>query len=236
MAHTIAFGAAKGGVGKSTCTCAVAAVLARSSMRRMLVLDAAEQRNSLRYLQECRERGYLGNVDCDTATASSLKRLASIEEGRLFSLIDLPGASRARELKVLLRGDSDVPGCDLLVVPMAPSDFDLEAVLDFVDEIVKPSGVPYGVVLSRVHPRSVNEASELQHQLQQDGVNVFDTLVRDYRGVRDAQRQRVPLTEHRGPHDTVRFAEDDFCSLTREILRRVGSRVYIPPRVDDAAE
>lgn len=233
MAYKIAFGALKGGVGKSTCTCATAAVISKFSSRRTLVIDADEQRNTQRYLDGCVEAGLLDTVDTEQVNGpKGLTRLEA-DTGHLFTLIDLPGHVRARELKGTLNGREDQPLCDLLVVPCGPSEFDLESVVSFVEEVVEPAGTPYGVVITKVPPRSLAESMELQRQLQADGVEVFSTLVREYRGVRDAQRDRKPITGYRGQHNTVRLAEDDFRSLTREILKKVGSHVRIPTRADE---
>jgi hypothetical protein len=49
-------------------------------------------------------------------------------------------------------------------------------------------------------------------------------------------RDRKPITRYGGRHDTARSAEDDLRALTREALKRVGSRVHIPTRADQAEE
>lgn len=235
--HTIGFLSPKGGVGKTTGTCAVAAILSRFTSRRVLVIDAGGQHNTLLYLDGCHTNGTLTTVDYDAADdEQTLSQLRTIDAGHLFKLIDLPGYAHAQELAAILRGTDGTPVCDLLIIPMTPSQFDIESVTPFVEDVILPSGIPYGVVLSKVPPRSLTEATDLKRQLDADGVTTFDALIRDYRGVRDAQRDRKPITDHGGKHDTVRLAEDDFRALTREIARRLGSRIRIPTRADEAQE
>lgn len=235
MTHTIGFGASKGGVGKSTLTCGVTAVLSRFTARKILAIDAGGQHNTLLYLQGCQQNGELPNVDYDAADDKhTLSDLRSVDAGHLFHLIDLPGYTGADELNAILHGSDGRPVTDLLVVPMGPSEFDLESVVPYVKNVLEPAGIDYSVVICRAGPRSLPESMDLQHQLEADDVEVFRTIVREYRGVRDAQRDRKPITSAGGRHADVRKAEDDIRGLTREILKRVGSRVHIPTRADEA--
>lgn len=237
MTHTIGFGASKGGVGKSTLTCGVTAVLSQYTTRKILTIDAGGQHNTLLYLDGISKRGELHNVDYDAADdKQTLSSLRAVDAGHLFHLIDLPGYTGADELHAILRGSDGTPVTDLLVVPMAPSEFDLESVVPFVKNILEPAGIAYGVVICKAGPRALAESLDLQSQLEADGVDVFRTIVREYRGVRDAQRDRKPITTAGGRHAEVRKAEDDIRGLTREILKRVGSRIHIPTRADEAQE
>jgi chromosome partitioning protein len=241
MAHSIAVLSSKGGVGKSTITCGICAVLSLFAPRhKILAIDAGGQHNTLLYLEGCGD--LLPNVDVGAADDfATLANLGALDAGHTFKLLDLPGYTRAEELEAVLNGsqttgDDRRPVADLLIVPMGVSEFDLESVVPFVLHVIVPTGIPYGVVLSRVRPRALTEAIDVQRQLHADGIDVFTTLIRDYRGVRDAQRERTPLTRYGGRHDTARAAEDDLRALTREALKRVGSRVHIPTRADQAEE
>jgi chromosome partitioning protein len=241
MSHSIAVLSSKGGVGKSTITCGICAVLSRFAPRhKILAIDAGGQHNTLLYLEGCGD--LLPNVDVGAADDfETLANLGAVDAGHTFKLLDLPGYSRAEELDAVLTGSQDNgddrrPVADLLIVPMTVSEFDVESVVPFVLDVIVPTGIPYGVVLSMVRPRALNEAIDTQRQLQADGLDVFTTLIREYRGVRDAQRDRKPLTRYGGKHDTARSAEDDLRALTREVLRRLGSRVHIPTRADQAEE
>jgi chromosome partitioning protein len=243
MAYSIAVLSSKGGVGKSTITCGICAVLSLFAARhKILAIDAGgqAQHNTLLYLEGCGD--LLPNVDVGAADDfDTLSNLGAIDAGHTFKLFDLPGYSRAEELDAVLVGSQDNgdvgrPVADLLIVPMLVSEFDVESVVPFVLDVIVPTGIPYGVVLSRVRPRALTEAIDVQRQLQADGIDVFATLIREYRGVRDAQRDRKPITRYGGRHDTARSAEDDLRALTREALKRVGSRIHIPTRADQAEE
>lgn len=241
MPYSIAVLSSKGGVGKSTITCGICAVLSMFAPRhKTLAIDAGGQHNTLLYLEACGDQ--LPNVDVGAADDfETLSNLGMIDAGHMFKLTDLPGYARAEELKAVLVGSQDNgndrrPVADLLVIPMLASEFDLESVAPWVINTVIPLGIPYGVVISKVNPRALTEAIDLQRQLQADGVDTFSTIIRDYRGVRDAQRDRKPITLYGGKHDHVRYAEDDMRALTREALKRLGSRVHIPTRADQAEE
>jgi chromosome partitioning protein len=237
MTHIIGVMSPKGGVGKSTITCGITAVISRYTTRRIMVLDSGGQQNTLPYLEGINKNGELLNVDYDYADdAGTITHLRELHSGHIYTLIDLPGYREATEQKAALEGVGGQPVVDQLVVPMGPSQFDMETVAPFVLDVLKPMGVPYGVVLSKVGPRGLAEAMELQSQLEASGIEVFRTIVRDYRGVRDAQAARKPITTFGGRHAEVRKAEDDIRALTREVLKRAGSRIMIPTRMDEATE
>lgn len=235
--YTIAVLSSKGGVGKSSIVCAVCAVLSMFAPRhRTLAVDAGGQANTMLYLTACGD--LLPNVDVDAVSDSeTIAAVPLLKTEHTFKILDLPGYSEATELKaVLKKQDSQAPGIDLAIIPMQASEFDLESVVPFVVETVVPTGVPYGIVLSRVSPRALSEAMDLQRQLHADGLDTFSTIIREYRGVRDAQRDHKPITMFGGRHDTARAAEDDYRALTREALKRLGSRIHIPTRADQAEE
>lgn len=238
MTHIIGVMSPKGGVGKSTITCGMTAVISRYTTRRVMVLDSGGQENTLPYLEGINKNGELLNVDFDYADDPHvIAQLRELHSGHIFTLIDLPGYKKAQEQKAALEGsDGQRPVVDQLVVPMGPSQFDMETVAPFCLEVLTPLGIPYGVVLSKVFPRALAEAMDLQSQLEAAGIEVFRTIVRDYRGVRDAQGARRPITTFGGKHAEVRKAEDDLRALTREVLKRAGSRIMIPTRMDEAAE
>jgi chromosome partitioning protein len=235
--YTVAVGGPKGGVGKSSIVCCVSAILARyAPASRVLAVDAAvDNHNTLLYLEACEQ--YLPNVDVGQADdPDTLRAIRSMRGTHRFKLIDLPGGLKSGELEAVLHGDGDNHGADLLVIPTGPSAFDVASLLPAVLDVIKPSGIPYGVVLSKVPPRALAEAADLQSQLEAADVEVFRTVVRDYRGVRDAQRDGKPITVYGGRHDHVRYAEDDYRSLTREVCKRIGARVRIPTRSDEYEE
>lgn len=236
MATTIGFLSSKGGCGKSTNLCGVVSVLSMFSPdEKILVVDAGGQPNTLLHLEGAADQ--IPNVD--TAVSSdytTLSTIRSMPTEHSWKFIDLPGYGHAEEARAILTGDGHQPVADLLVVPMGPSQYDLEAVVPYVQSVIQPSGIPYGVVLSLVPPRALAEAIDLQRQLGTAGVDTFQSMIRQYRGMQHAARDRRLVTTYGGKHDPIRHVEDDCRALTREIVKRVGADIHIPSRADQAAE
>lgn len=228
MVKIVAVGGPKGGVGKTTTTVALASVFAEHAPgTKHLVVDADPNRNALLYVQAIGE--LLPEVDTGTADAETVSHLRHVT-GYDFVWIDLPPTRESGQLSAILDGDGGGPVADLLVVPMIPAAFDLWSTAPWIEADVAPSGVPYGIVLSKVRPVSLAEALEWRAQLEAQHLDTFATLLREYKAVTEAQAAGRPLTRYGGKHSGARTAEDDYRSLAREVAKRLGLRITIPTR------
>ena len=82
----------------------------------------------------------------------------------------------------------------------SPAPLDLEALVETVRKAVRPLGVAYRVLLTRVDPRSLGEALEAQTALMEAGVPAFHAFVRAYKAHERAALDGKPITRWRGPN------------------------------------
>jgi chromosome partitioning protein len=112
----------KGGVGKSTLTCAITSELALRGLR-IHVLDADRREDTFRWVRDADIKGLTaeGGIAEDTITA--LIRKASQENNLVF--VDMPGIGSNMLTYAMLRSD-------LVIIPTRSSEFDLASVNESV--------------------------------------------------------------------------------------------------------
>jgi chromosome partitioning protein len=193
----------KGGSGKTTLATNVAGWLA-GKRQRVVLEDHDPQRSSTQWLER---RPALFPAIIGARPGGKKKELAGFDPQ--WWVIDSPAGVHGDDLRDLVRG------ADLMLIPVAPSAFDMSATRNFLDTIldfkaVKRGGLPIGMVGMRVDPRT-RSAGELEEFLKatqlpvvahlrdtqvyvhcaRDGASVFD-LPRS-RGEQDWEQWR-PLT------------------------------------------
>jgi len=205
---TIVLAATKGGVGKSTLVSAFA-VQATGERKMVGMLDIDPQASLTQWWAR---RGEVDNPRVYTGVDTIAEAKDLLEQHGLdWLMIDTgPGLLRAIE--------PAIAAADIVVVPVKPSAFDLEAV-DPVLEVIQSLGTPYLMVLNEIDPRSTKMAESAKKFLVEGGHPVAARMI--------SQRTpyRAALTLGKSGPEVERDGKcaDEIGDLWTEIKKKLAS-------------
>ena len=104
-----------------------------------------------------------------------------------------------------------------MIVPSQPAPMDLSTLIETVQTAIAPTKVLYRVLLTKVDPRSLNEAMEAQQSLMDSGIPAFNCFIRGYKSQERAPLEGVPITKMKGKNAGV--AASDYKKVVDELLR-----------------
>ena len=162
----VVVGNPKGGVGKSTVATNIAGYFA--SQGHAVMLGDADRQQSSRLWLGLRPPGARSIASWDIGEG----HIAKPPKGTTHVVLDTPAGLHGKQLRDLLRSATKV------VVPLAPSVFEIFATRAFLDELAelrKTSGLQVGIVGTRVDGRTI-AADQLQAFVKDLGLPVLGEL------------------------------------------------------------
>jgi chromosome partitioning protein len=91
-----------------------------------------------------------------------------------------------------------------------------------VKGVIAPLGVPHRVLLTKVDPRRMNDAMSAQATLMEQGIPVFNCLVRAYAAYEHAVLGGVPISQYKGKNS--REGATDYRKVVDELEREWGKK------------
>jgi chromosome partitioning protein len=131
-------------------------------------------------------------------------------QGRDFIVIDTPARPDSTDLKELAEG------CDLLVLPTTPDVVSLEPMLETARALGNAS---YRALLTIVPPKPSREGEVMRDDLRENGVPIFQAMIRRAAGFQKAALAGIPIKNMTGRD---RLGWLDYEAAGREIMEILG--------------
>lgn len=188
----------KGGIGKSTTAFHIAAYF--SDIGKTVLVDGDPNRTAVKWAGRSSEPLPFTVVDQRQAM-----RLASEAQ---YLIIDTPARPNSDDLKELAKG------CELLILPTSPDVVSLEPMLETARDL---ENAKYRALITLVPPHPSKEGELMRDDLRQEGIPVFETMIRRTVGFAKAALAGRPI---RDIEDTrTRAAWEDYKALGDEIRK-----------------
>lgn len=204
MPKILAIANGKGGVGKTTSAVNLAAIL--SQTYKTLLVDADPQASASWWV----DRGEMPFDLSQETDPQLLKQLRKVKDYELV-VVDTPPALRSEALKAV------VGAADYLILPTQPSPMDLTALIETVRSAIATAKVAHRVLLTKVDPRSINEALEAQQSLMDAGIPTFNSFIRMYKVHERAPLEGAAISQMKGKNAGI--AASDYRKVVDELVR-----------------
>jgi chromosome partitioning protein len=168
----------KGGVGKTTVTMQLAAIMSRRL--RVLVVDVDPQQSTVWWAENARARlpfDFAGNQHPNV-----LARMRDLGVDYDVVIVDTPGS-----LEDTPRLETALDASDFVIVPMTPEPLAVEPTMRTITRLIEPRHLRHAVLLNRIDGRLGSQLDTWREVLDQTfGVPRFEGYLRQYKTHADA--------------------------------------------------
>lgn len=185
----------KGGVGKSTTAIHISTYL--SDKGKTILVDSDPNRTALSWSQR-------GRFPFTVADERQAMKMIS---GQDFVVIDTPARPDSDDIKELAKG------CDLLILPTTPDVIGLEPMLKTANDL---GAANYKALVAIVPPAPSKEGAAIRQELMDNGIPVFQTMIRRSVGFQKAAFEGVPIRDVSDSRSRVAWL--DYQALGKEIM------------------
>lgn len=185
----------KGGVGKSTTAIHISTYF--SDKGKTILVDSDPNRTALSWSQR-------GRFPFTVADERQAMKMIS---GQDFVVIDTPARPDSDDIKELAKG------CDLLILPTTPDVISLEPMLKTANDL---GDANYKALVAIVPPAPSKEGAAIRQELIDNGIPVFQTMIRRSVGFQKAAFEGVPIRDVSDSRSRVAWL--DYQALGKEIM------------------
>lgn len=195
--RVIAVANQKGGAGKTTTTMNLAAAAAEGA--RVLVVDIDPQGSTTWWAERAGE-----DLPFDFAAETAPENLARLRELPYdVVFVDTPGSLEAQAILEGVLAQSD-----FVILPTQPEALSFPALVKTVEQIVKPSGVDYRVLLNALDPRSPGEELDARKLIDSAGFPRFKAGIRRYKAHATAPLAGEVVTQYEPTRGSFKAIND----------------------------